>query len=373
MSSTPISPAPSSPERSGSTWWADRRFWLGMLISVVCLVLAFRNVRWLDLAVAMRSVDWAVLALAGLAVVLDLFLRGLRWRILLVPVGAVPVGDAFSFLNIGAMANNVLPLRAGEIIRSVLLGSKHHLSKSAVFATVVVERLFDVLMLVVMALILMAAMPLPVLVKQAVVVIGIAGFGLAVVFWWVAGHLTTGNTSRLADRLGALVDRLAGPPETPRRVLGIQLSGPLHTAWTWVQSFAGGLGVVRSPRLTTAAAGYTVLSWLSSVAYVLLVLRACHLDLPWTAALMVMVIVNFGAALPSSPGALGVVHVLAMLALTPWNVPQPAALTFAIMLHAVLFLVTVLMGLASLWHEGLNWQQLAGASNQQLTTATDDL
>lgn len=336
-------------------WWADRRFWFGVAISVVCLWLAFRSARWAELAAAVRTVDWTILGLAALAALLDLFLRAVRWRKLLVPISKVSLADSFSFLSIGALANSVLPLRAGEIIRPVLLGEKRHLSKSAVFATVVVERLLDVLALVVLALVLLLVMPIPPAVRNTVVVLGVAGLAALLVLWWVAGRLDQGDRS-LPARLS---DHRSG--ERPRRIAGVELRPLLGKGWAMFQSFAGGLAVMRTPRLAASASVYTAAAWGASLLYIWLVMAACHLDLPWTASLMVLVIVNVGAAIPSSPGGLGIVHLLAILALTPWNVEQSQALTFAIMIHAVLLAVVVATGLICLWREGVGLRQLASS------------
>lgn len=364
MTTTPSPPIPSPSERSQAAWWTDRRFWLGIVISVICLWLAFRNVQWVELAAAVRAVDWGILALAALVAVLDQLIRGVRWRVFLLPVGRVSVVDAFSFLSIGALANSVLPLRAGEIIRAVLLGEKRQLSKSAVFGTVVVERLFDVLMLAAVALLLLAAMPIPLAAKQAVLVLGAAGLIALLVMWWAVGQLTTNRDSRLARRVTVLGQRLAGPPQQPRRVFGFDLRAALGKGWSMLQSFVAGFAVVRAPRLAVGGAAYSALAWCASLAYIWLVLRACHLDLPWTASVMVLVIVNFGAAIPSSPGGLGVVHLLAMAALAPWNVPPGQALTFAIMVHAVVLAVMVGVGLLCLWREGVGFSHLASSGGQ---------
>ncbi len=363
---------PVPPDRSKAVWWTDRRFWLGIAISVLCLWLAFRNVQWVELAAAVRAVDWTILGLAALVALLDQVVRGVRWRVFLAPVGRVSVADSFSFLSIGALANAILPLRAGEIIRAVLLGEKRQLSKSAVFGTVVVERLFDILMLVAIALVLLAVMPIPAPVKQTVIVLGAAGLLMLLAMWWVAGQLSNDRDTRLARLATAWGRRLAGPPDQPRHLLGINLGKGLRRVWLMAQSFVAGLGVVRTPRLAAGGAAYTALAWGASLAYTWLVLRACHLDLPWTASLMVLVVINFGAAIPSSPGGLGVVHLLAIAALSPWNVPPSQALTFAIMVHATVLAVMVGVGLACLWWEGVGIGQLAGAQGQPAAAVAID-
>ncbi len=336
---------------------AGRKFWLGLVISLVSLILAFRDVHWSELWMALRAVDLWIMSLAVGVFVINLVLRGLRWQTLLSPLGPVTAREAFAFLNIGYMANDILPLRAGEVIRSVLLASKKAFDTAAVIATVVVERLMDVLMLVALAFLLVQLMPVSTLIKQSALVtaaLAVAGLGL---LWWAAKRVgAPGNSPEAAHR------RLL---PTPERILGFDVRKIIGLFLQLVRSFASGLGMLRSARQTSMAAGYTLLAWIMTLVYTGLVLWACQLDLPWTATLMVVVVVNLGLAIPSSPGFVGVMHYLAVLALSPWSVEPSAALTFAIIYHGISFLVTIVLGLVYLWREGLKLTQISINIGQQ--------
>src|SRR6266550_1963152 len=125
--------------------WANGTVWLGILSSLIFLFLVFRNVRWLELAAVLHTVNWTILLLAAAIYALSLMVRGLCWQALLAPLGPVSTKDAVTYANIGYMANSLLPLRAGEVIRAALLAQKRRLVKSAVLATIVLERLLDIL------------------------------------------------------------------------------------------------------------------------------------------------------------------------------------------------------------------------------------
>lgn len=337
-------PAPSARRSS-------RKFWLGVLISLVSLILAFRGVQWSELWTALQAVDLWIIAGAIIVLMLNLTIRGLRWQVLLSPLGAVSRREAFAFLNIGYLANNLLPLRAGEVIRSVLLASKKHFDTAAVLATVVVERLLDVLMLAALAFLLVQLMPIPALVKQSALATAvIAALGLAAL-WWAAQRMSAPGSSLETGRKPAL----AGRPS----IAGFDTGHVVALVVRLLRSFAAGLAMLRSTRQTGLAVGYSMLAWIMTLMYTGLVLRACQLDLPWTATLMVVVVVNLGLAIPSSPGFVGVMHYLAVLALSPWSVEPSAALTFAIVYHGVSFLVTVALGLVYLWREGLKLTQIS--------------
>lgn len=332
-------------------WWAQRRLWLGIACSVLFLFLAFRNVHWAALGATLQAVDWRYLGLATVVYILRLVAGGLRWRALLTPLGWLTGREAFAYLNIGHMVNNLLPLRAGEIIRAVLLGEKRGFSKSAVLATIVVDRLLDILVLVGLTFFLMLVMPVPPLVKQSALVLGGVGCLVVAGLWWVAGRV---NPSGAPRRQGAWSTQYFG------RFRGGKLSTLMQKVLRFGRSFASGLVAVRSPRQAGAAVGYSVVGWGFGVWFAWLVLHACHLQLPWTAALMVVVVVNFGAAIPSAPGFIGVMHFLAVVALTPWAVEQNAALGFAVVYHAQGFLITVGLGVMYLLLERASPRALAG-------------
>lgn len=341
---------PSSPAngQAAKAWWAERMFWLGIACSALFLYLAFRNVQWTELRAVLHAVDWRYLLLASAVFILKQVVRSLRWRVLLAPLGSIKGKEAFAYLNIGLMANNLLPLRAGEIIRTVLLGKKKGFSKSAVLGTVVVERLLDIVVLVVLTFLLMLAMPIPPLMKQSALAFGgIGSLGLAGL-WWAAGRVFPAETRRSSESRRAI------------NLGGAKLTGLVHKVFRLGRSFASGLAVVRSPGQAGAAIGYSTLAWGLAVGFTWLVLQAFHLDLPWAAAFMVIVLVNFGAAIPSSPGFIGVVHFLAVMALEPWAVERSAALGFAIVFHAQSFLITVGLGVVYLVRERKSFKELLG-------------
>jgi uncharacterized protein (TIRG00374 family) len=336
-------------------WWTQRKFWLGMACSAVFVFLTFRNVHWSELGEALLAVDWALLSAAIGLLIVNLVARGFRWRALLAPLGPVKPSVTFAYINIGYLGNAVLPLRAGEIIRVVLLARKVRFSKSAVLATVVVERVLDVLSLVTLTLLLMLVMPIPPLVKKsALAAAGLAG--LAVVgLWWAHGRAS-----------GIAAQDPGAPPGFDRisRLAGDRLGPLIARVGELGRSFTGGLAALRSPRLSGLAIGNSALAWALSLGSTWLILRACHVEVPWTAALMVIVVINFGVAIPSSPGFIGVMHFLAVVALEPWEVERSVALGFAVVFHATAFLVSTALGAACLAYEGVEVGSLTEISKE---------
>lgn len=307
------------------------KLWLGIACSALFLFLVFRNVRWLELAAVLQAVDWVALLFAAVLYVLSLIARGLCWQALLTPLGPVTAREAFAYVNIGYLANNLLPLRAGEIVRAALLGEKRGFSKSAVLATIVVERLLDVLILGALFILLMLAMPIPPVVKQSVLVT--AGVGcLGIIGMWAAAGRSW--TFLSAERL-------------PRWLPGRAVKAVASLG----RSFGRGLMAVRSVKQAGMAGFYSVLSWMLVCGCIYLMMIASQLQLPWYAALLVMAVVNLGSAIPSSPGAIGVVHFLVVVSVSSWSIDQELAVGFSIVFHSVPFLLTLGLGTACLWKE----------------------
>jgi uncharacterized membrane protein YbhN (UPF0104 family) len=106
------------------------------------------------------------------------------------------------------------------------------------------------------------------------------------------------------------------------------------------------------------------MAWMLVCGSIYLMMLASHLRLPWRAALLVLVMVNLGSIIPSSPGSIGVVHFLAVMALSPWMIEREVAVGFSIVLHAVSLLVTVVLGGACLWKEKIGLVSVNKASFQ---------
>ena len=311
--------------------YAPFKLWLGIVCSLLFLILVFHNVRWMELSAVLQTVNWAILLLAATVYALSLVVRGLCWHALLAHLGPVTTREAISYANIGYMANNLLPLRAGEVIRAALLAAKRGFSKSSVLGTIVLERLLDVLILGALTVLLMLGIPIPKLVRESVLVTALVG-GLGIIgVWWAAGR-SWSNLSE--DRLPRWLHRRA-----------------VRLAVMIGQSFSSGLSAVRSAKQLGIAGFYSVMAWMLVCGSIYLMMLACQLSLPWYAALLVMVVVNLGSVIPSSPGSIGVVHFLAVVSISPWVVNQEVAVGFSIVLHAVSVLVTVVVGGACLWNE----------------------
>jgi glycosyltransferase 2 family protein len=277
---------------------------------------------------ARTSWGWVLVSVAlGIA---GLYARALRWRWLF-PPGPRPPGIV-SATMIGYMANNVLPLRAGEVVRIYTaarrLREAEPLSPPQAFwlvtATVVIERVLDSLALVLILTVLVFLTPVPAAVE------------------WAAGVLLA------VDVVGvALLVMVARAPHLGRRLVA-HLTG----RWPRIERLAvstfdtglRGLDGIRTPAHALRIAAWTPIIWLLPATAAWAMLRAVHLELPLTAGWVVLAFVGIGISVPSAPGYLGVFHFAAKLALEMFGVASSTALAYALIYHASAVLPITLLG-----------------------------
>lgn len=291
---------------------------------------------------------------------LSLVLRGWRWKVIVDGLGPVPFRLTFHLTNLGYMANNLLPMRLGEVLRGGLLGVKGRLPLSGSFATIVLERVFD---LIGVLACLMAMLLLP---PAAGAEAGGATEGALGHFRTMAWPLGTGTGLLLATltalvlwrepvvaRLHRIFEGLPG--RTGARLVGL------------LDSFAGGLGILRSPgmALLLLQTALIIGCYLGSLALMLMAYRLQGDALPVFAQfppgslLLLLVFVSLGYMIPAAPGAIGTVQYFTALALGLLGAEASPAQSFALANHLLTWLVLTTAGLLALPALKLSWADLA--------------
>ena len=329
------------------TWAAA----LGTAFSLVFLWLSLREVDFAAIAafVAVSKLGWVLLA--ALANLVNLWFRAVRWQMLLPNSQSVTRQDIFSATMIGFAINNVLPARLGELFKIYVLADKHSLSKMTILATVATERLFDMLILLLLVLISLLAGYSRQLVWMQTGGIYLAFLCLAIVgFLLTVWRKAAGLVSRLKTRLGQ-----RGNQKYERILNGLL-------------AFAVGLEWMAREKMSTVLVtiGYSMLVWLSMLGNVFFIIKAFSLDLPFSASLLTLVTQSLGMLIPSGPAGIGTYEFMTIVSLGLFEVDQTKALGFALVLHATRFLPTTIIGLMFL----LRWfYQRSGRANSEYTLA----
>lgn len=303
----------------------------GAVVSAVFLWLAARNVEWSRLWDQLQHLRLPPLVTGAILALAALVGMAYRWHMLLGDTARVTVADVFDFTPIGFLSGLVMPQRLGDIVKVVLLARRGGASRTSVLATVVLERLTDVIMLLLLAALFVVTIRLPVLLEASV-----AGLALVTVGALLAIRFNRSLTPRLF--------RFA------RRFVPARLMGMVEDQ---VGKLADGFHAMKSSRRLFGAGALAALVWglsgVSMSAYV----AAFGLPVPWYAGFLVILLTNLGGILPSSPGSIGVYHYMTVLALTTFGTDRTDALSFALVTHAMTMLLIVLTGVWGLTRQGL--------------------
>ncbi len=313
------------------------RLTIGLAISAICLYLALRSVDLAKLVEAYRGANYIYLAPAVALTVLINWARAYRWRLLMYPNHRQPLGRLFAVVNIGYLFNSVFPAKAGELVRGYLAGRLLPGGVAQALSTLLVERLLDVLALVVL---LVGLLPLVALPRWAVTA-GLA-FGAAA----LGGTALLVALARLGERGLDRVWRVAGrlPVVGDRRVRAA------------VGHVLDGLRVLAAARQVPGIILWSLLIWLGYVLVNYTMMGAFHLaHLGPLAAAVTVCASGLSMVVPSSPGAFGPVEGAVILGLALYGVGQSQAFAYAFGQHALNIGVLVALGLWGLRSESVSF------------------
>lgn len=307
---------------------------LGLFITVGLLWWALRDVSIPQMLGHLRSANPWWLAAAAAAATGTFVLRAARWRVLLLPALEGSSFDSrFSAVCIGFMANNLLPARLGEFARAYVFARRERVSMSATFASLVVERLLDAVVLVLFLLpaVWLADLSDP---GSAATLRHLATLAVAIV---AIGFVVLGVLVRVPDRLLRLSHAAA------HRLLPRAAADRITSV---VASFIAGLGSLRHGHLFMRVFAWTGLVWLWNGFSFFLGFLAFGLSEPgFSGALLLQSIIGFAVSVPSSPGFFGPFEAAARLALSSFGIAPSLILSFAVSYHITSFIPVTLLGL----------------------------
>jgi uncharacterized protein (TIRG00374 family) len=320
----------------------------GILISLVLLYFAFREVEYAELGRALSDAQYIYLLPVAVLGVFSLVMRAFRWRILLEPIKKVGFRSLFSTTSIGLMANNLLPARLGEFVRAYLIGEREGISKSASLATIVIERILDGFAVLLFLALVIVVWPVdfPAWFTK-ISVITIAGYSAVIII------LVLLRSSK--EKAQRFTHFLTGP--LPERVR-VKISRALG-------SFIDGLEIVKNFKELVIAGILSLLVWFPNVVIIHLLLRAMGIELPFQASFVLLVILAIGIMIPSAPGFAGTIQYCSVIGLAIFSIPKSLALSFSIVYHAGVFIPVTGTGLVCLILSGKSLADLKKAADTE--------
>ncbi len=334
------------------------KFWIGIVISALFLYLAFHNV---DLHLLYQSVKSTSIPLIIPVVVLTFIfyvIRALRWFHLLEPIKKIGLGSLFSSTVIGFAANCVLPARLGEFIRANYIGRMERISKSSSFGTIVIERLFDTFTILLLFAFVMLFIDFPREWTSIGMALRTGGLILFLLFL-VSIALIILLKEKTSAFLAIAEKVLFFLPKKLRHKLVVMLDG-----------FSKGLVLVKGRSKLIAVISYSLVLWGLYVVQIYVLGLSMGLSLPFMAPFFILVLLCFSVIIPSAPGYIGTFHVACQYGLIFYGFSRGTALSMAIILHAVGFIPTVLLGLLVL---SLHHIPLRSISDGKLSLSGEDL
>jgi glycosyltransferase 2 family protein len=305
---------------------------VGIAVSAVAIILVFRSVdpRAAADIVGRASPFWVLVAAVFLT--LDLVVRAARWRVLLAPIRDVPLPATFAYLLVGYLANNVLPARLGELVRSHYMGDRQGLSRATVLGTVVVERVIDIAVVVAIAAVAILVLSIRGTVASAVLVGLAIGVLLAVALAiGIAAHRLPG-----AERLARAADRWPQVGEVTSRL-------------------RAGLAVAGRPRTLALALALTGVAWAATLLAFAAAGQAVGVQLTIGQASLLASGVALASAIPAGPASLGTFELAAVRIGQVLGVATASAFAIGLLVHGAILIITSAGGIVALVR--LGWQR----------------
>jgi len=363
-------------------------FIVGILISIICSWLFARKIEWSHLSTALQEANYIYIIPTIIVIFLSHYLRAVRWSVLISPIKRVSVLNLFSATMIGFMANSILPARVGEIIRPVVVARRENIKVTTAFATVVMERLFDVLSIIVFASLLFFFLPSETSQDRRVSMINHADASTEVVkvkdidgksktyssavneekqtdapniikqlrkwsiimtFFGILAITFLFLLSVYPQKAGAVLEKLICffPHHLKDKLVNL-----LH-------SFISGLQVFDNKKQLIWIGAISLVIWFLNAASVYVLCYSFNIELSYTGACFVIVCLALAVALPQAPGFIGVFHVATQKSLGVFGVELSSAQSFAIILWGLSIIPVTIVGLLFLWREGMSFGEIS--------------
>ncbi|HKJ39370.1 MAG TPA: lysylphosphatidylglycerol synthase transmembrane domain-containing protein, partial [Anaerolineales bacterium] len=326
-----------------------------VLISALFIWLALGGLQLDEFWGAVKEANYIWL-IPGIGVYfIGVWVRAWRWHYLLGPIKKIPTKCMFPITTIGYMGNNIYPARAGEVLRAVILKRKEGVSVSASLATIIVERIFDGV--VMLAFIFVNLSELAKLTGasgfvgniQQVAIIGTGVFIGALIVFLIAAmfpHMTA--------KVGLWFIYRILPKRLHEKVISL------------MTKFLDGLASLRSPFNVLMVFFTSVIIWLLETGKYWLVMHAFDFNVSFFALMLMNGIVNLATTIPSAPGYIGTFDAPGIAVLTAYGVEHSIAAGYTLVLHVALWVPITLLGAYYLAREGIQWSDSLRAETTEI-------
>ena len=321
---------------------SSRQIWLGIIFSLICLAAIFYFIRPQEIIEALKTARYGYLLLSAGGIILFMFLRAIRWRYML--NNDAPIKTVFHIQNIGYLISAILPLRLGDVARSVLIGSVPPITISRGISTMVVERVLDMLFIVTLLPFTVASVDyLPQWMRAGALVSGIAAIAAILIL------IIAANQRSLVERV----------------VTWVLDYVPFMNTAAWVartDNFLAGLDSLTRLKDGTILLLLSIVIWIPIIFAYYTTLLAANIEATPMMTAFIVCAAALSVALPSSPGQIGVFHVGVITALQVWDQPEAASASFAFLYHALNSTILITLGIIGIFSTGSTFRQVVDST-----------
>jgi glycosyltransferase 2 family protein len=311
--------------------------WLpGVLVSAIAIFAIFKFVQFKDLAAAFSKVGWLFILIVFSIDVITMMVRGIAWRYIL--GGKVTWAQSFFGVCEGYFLNNIFPLRAGELGRSIFVGKSSGLGTFHVLSTIVIERAFDI---VIAAILILVTLPLVVGLAWVKTVALVA---LAIVITLLVGLFLL---ARNREKVGAWMQKWGADKRLIGRFILPQMS-----------KLMDGLAALTNPKQFLLSFFWIAITWFMWVIVYDVMVWQVIPDAPIWSGAFVGSVLALGVAIPSAPAALGVYEATMVAAVVVLGGDESSALAVALIMHVLQFISCGIFGIWGLAREGQSLSSL---------------
>jgi glycosyltransferase 2 family protein len=319
---------------------------IGLLISAFFLYLVLPGLHLPDVWQSLQEANYWWLAPGVLVYFVGLWARTWRWHYMLRHLKPIPLRRLFPVVCIGYFGNHVYPARAGEVIRSYVLRRKEEIALSSSLATVIIERIFDGLVMLLFVFLALPFAPMPTNFRNLVIILTVLLLLATVVFVWMAA-----NPQQLARFYSWLASRLL-----PERIR-------LRTDDIY-ERFMHGLHSLTSPADVVMIFATSVVVWIMETVKYWFVMHAFPFEVNFLVLMLMNGLVNLATTLPSAPGYVGTFDVPGIETLAAFGIDRSLAASYTFTLHAALWFPVTALGAYYFWREQLRWDDFKKAERQ---------
>jgi uncharacterized protein (TIRG00374 family) len=294
----------------------------GICVSIVLIWLTLHQIDIKKSFELIAGVKYFVLIPGILVYVFTYIIRSVRYYYILLPLKKTKVLDNFPYTIIGFFANNIIPLRFGELIRAKITGERLRVSRSSVLATIVIERLFDVIIFVLFFFLIVTVMSFPEFIKKSFYI-------LTFVFFIC---------------LSTLYIMLTHKNKALKVLSKIPIPSFVESLTVFLNRFTGGLVVLKEPSILIKSFIFSGILWITEALFVVIVAYACGIHISILGGIFTVIIIGMGGMIPTAPGYFGAFELMGVLALSTLSVDKDLAFICTAICHFLQLVIIFTLG-----------------------------